>query len=84
MAKLTDEIREDGRGNDFVEIHLDHWKTKLCKLIDKLDVALNVSLRQDATSLATNISVDISSKYFDCMRCRATSNLELEMAGHLR
>jgi hypothetical protein len=59
LIKLTAQMRQIRKENDFNEIDLSQFKQKLAKLTKELDQPSNVSIQQDSTSLIKNISVVI-------------------------
>ena len=51
------EIRQE---NEFNEIDLSQFKTKLAKLVEELDQPINASIQQDSSSFINKISVIVS------------------------
>jgi uncharacterized damage-inducible protein DinB len=64
LTKLTDELREIRKENDFNEIDLQHLKQKLAELIEQLNEPLNISFQQNPSLLVDKISVLISSRKY--------------------
>jgi chromosome segregation ATPase len=64
LSKLTDEMREIRKENDFNEIDLNQLKNKLTKLAEELDKPANVSVQQESTSLIKKIRIVVSSRKF--------------------
>ena len=54
-------MRESRQENEFNEIDLDQFKTKLEQLAKELDQPPNISIRQDSTAFINKISVIVSS-----------------------
>ena len=57
LSKVTDELREIRKENDFNEMDLKELKEKFVKLEEELGAMANISLRQDSTSFINKISV---------------------------
>jgi predicted nuclease with TOPRIM domain len=64
LAKLTDEMREIRKENDFNEIDLDQLKNKLTQLEKELDELANVSVQQESASFINKICIVGSSRKF--------------------
>jgi chromosome segregation ATPase len=61
LNKLTEELKEIRKEDDFNEIHLNQLKQKLKQLEEELDKPSNISIRQDSSSFINKTSVLISS-----------------------
>ena len=57
LIKLTDQLRENRKENDFFETDLHHWNEELKRLTNELAQPSNVHLRQDTTPFINKISV---------------------------
>jgi hypothetical protein len=64
LAKLTDEMREIRKENDFNEIDLIQLKNKLSQLATELDKPPNVSVQQRSPTLINKICIVVSSRKF--------------------
>jgi DNA repair ATPase RecN len=64
VSKLTDEMREIRKENDFNETDLNELKNKLTQLAKELDQPTNVSVQQDSASLINKICIVASSRKF--------------------
>jgi len=62
LVKLTDQLRQTRRENDFNEIDLHEFRRKLTQLVEELDKPKNISIQQNSSSLVNEISVVISSR----------------------
>jgi len=65
LAKLTDQLRENRRENDFVETDLNQWKQELTRLEEDFVKPSHVSIQQSSTPLINKILVQISGKHFN-------------------
>jgi hypothetical protein len=61
LNKLTNQLRETRRENDFNEMDLNQLKEKLSKLEKELDQISNISIQQQSTSFIEKIFVVIGS-----------------------
>ncbi|CAF4135662.1 unnamed protein product [Rotaria sordida] len=61
LAKLTDKLKTTRQENDFNEIDLNEFKSKLAQLAKELDKPPNVSIKQEDTAIINRISVVVSS-----------------------
>ena len=61
LHKLTEELRQVRRENEFNEIDLNEFKIKLTKLTEELVKPSNISTEHDCTSFINKISVISSS-----------------------
>jgi chromosome segregation ATPase len=75
LGKLTDQLRQNREESDFVETDLNHWKDELTRLTKEFAEPPNISIRQDTTSLVTNILVDVHSRYISCARKEIVADL---------
>jgi hypothetical protein len=64
LAKLTNEMRDIRKENDFNEIDLDQLKYKLTQLGKELEKPANVSLQEKSASLINKICIVVSSRKF--------------------
>jgi chromosome segregation ATPase len=64
LSKLTDEMREIRKENDFNEIDLNQLKNKLTQLVKELDKPAYASIQQESASLINKICVVVSSRRF--------------------
>jgi hypothetical protein len=64
LSKLTNEIRQIRKENDFNEIDLDQLKNKLTQLEKELDKPSNISVQQESISLINKIYIVVSSRKF--------------------
>jgi chromosome segregation ATPase len=64
LTKLTDEMREIRKENDFNEIDLNQLKNKLAQIAKELDKPANVSVQQGSASLINTICIVESSRKF--------------------
>jgi hypothetical protein len=64
LTKLTNEMREIRKENDFNEVDLNELKYKLTQLAKELDEPAYVSVEQESTSLIKKISIVASSRKF--------------------
>jgi chromosome segregation ATPase len=64
LAKLTDQMRQIRKENDFNEIDLNQLKNKLTQLAKELEKPANVSVQQESKSLINKISIVVSSRKF--------------------
>jgi hypothetical protein len=62
LVKLTDQLRQARRENDFNEIDLHEFRRKLTQLVEELDKPKNISIQQNSSSLVNKICVVISSR----------------------
>jgi uncharacterized coiled-coil DUF342 family protein len=65
LIKLTDELREIRKQNDFNESDIRQFQNKLTQLVKELDQPPNISIQQYSRPLINKISVVISSRKFD-------------------
>jgi chromosome segregation ATPase len=64
LSKLTDEMREVRKENDFNEIDLNQLKNKLTQLAEELDKSAYASIQQESASLINKICIVVSSRKF--------------------
>jgi hypothetical protein len=64
LTKLTDEMREIRKENDFNEIDLNQLKNKLAQLQKELEKPANFSVQHESTSLINKIRIVASSRKF--------------------
>ena len=61
LVKLTDQLRQTRKENDFNEIDLRELKQKLTQLTEGLDKPSNISIQHSSTSFIYKIAVVVSS-----------------------
>jgi hypothetical protein len=84
LNKLTDQLRQSRQEDDFFETDLSRWKSKLIRLTETLNKPLNISVREDSTSLVTKILVDVSTSKYIVYTCIKESSHVAINAGFLR
>jgi hypothetical protein len=62
LTKLTDQLRQTRKENDFNEIDLQEFRQKLTQLVEELDKFKNISIQSNSNSLVNEICVVISSR----------------------
>ncbi|CAF0999596.1 unnamed protein product [Rotaria sordida] len=60
LAKLTDKLKKTRQENDFNEIDLNEFKSKLAQLAKELDKPPNASIKQENIAIINRISVVVS------------------------
>ena len=63
LNKLTNQLRETRRENDFNEINLRQFEEELKQLTKELNTPSNISIREDFTPFINKLSVNVSGKY---------------------
>lgn len=58
LNKLTNELQQSRKENDFFEPDLRQWKEELENLTKELNIPSNVKLQQDSKSLVSQLYVD--------------------------
>jgi hypothetical protein len=61
LTKLTDQLRQTRKENDFNEMDLQQLKQKLIQLTEELDKPSNISVQRDSTSFINKITVVVLS-----------------------
>ncbi|CAF4796104.1 unnamed protein product [Rotaria sp. Silwood1] len=61
LSQLTEQLKQSHQENDFNEIDLDRFKTKLAKLAKELNQPPNSMIQQDSTSFINKLSIVVSS-----------------------
>lgn len=62
LNKLTDQLRQTRKDNDFNEISLRHFQNELDRLTRALEESLTISVEEDPTLFITKIFVDTSGR----------------------
>lgn len=60
LFKMAEQIKYSRKENEFNEIHIQQWKTKLVQLKQELDTPWNIKIQQESTCLINDICVVVS------------------------
>lgn len=62
LNKLTNELNESRKENDFFEISLNQWKNQLTEMQNELEKPIDITIQSDTTPLITKLIVKKHSK----------------------
>ncbi|CAF3801372.1 unnamed protein product [Rotaria socialis] len=62
LSQLTEQLKQSREEDEFNEIDLDRFKTKLAKLAEEFRQPSNIKIEQDSISLINKISVVLSTE----------------------